>query len=62
METVVTRKMSIHKSDYIVLNELILIIKRIILVKSERKRKKGRPRMRWMDVWCGEEFEEFGRG
>jgi hypothetical protein len=25
------------------------IIKRIMLVKSERKRKKGRPRMKWMD-------------
>jgi hypothetical protein len=25
-----------------------------IYKKRERKRKIGRPRMRWMDEWCGE--------
>jgi hypothetical protein len=30
--------------------------------KTGRKRKKGRLRMRWMDGWCGEGFEELGCG
>jgi hypothetical protein len=31
-----------------------------MLVKPERRREKGRPRMRWMDRWCGKGFEELG--
>jgi hypothetical protein len=30
------------------------IIERLMLVKREGKRKKGRPRMRYVDGWCGE--------
>jgi hypothetical protein len=33
-----------------------------MLVKPEGKRTKGRPRMRWMDGWCEEGFEELGGG
>jgi hypothetical protein len=36
------------------------IIKILMIVKQEEKRKKGRPRMRWMDGWCGEGSEEPG--
>jgi hypothetical protein len=36
------------------------IIKRLMFVKPEEKRAKGRPRMRWMDGWCGEGLEEPG--
>jgi hypothetical protein len=42
-------------AGHVVRRENEEIIKRIMLVKPEGRRKKGRPRMRWMDGWCERE-------
>jgi hypothetical protein len=46
-------------AGYVIRRENEEFIKRIMLVKPEEKRKKSRPRMRWMDGWCEEGFEEL---
>jgi hypothetical protein len=39
----------LRRTGHVIRTENEEIIKRIILVKLERKSKKGGPRMRWMD-------------
>jgi hypothetical protein len=40
----------LRRAGHVIGRENEVIIKRLMIVKPEGKRKKGRPRMRWM-VW-----------